>query len=320
MNQVSTTLATVQSFVQDCDKALHDIESLVQQLPSALVAAFDQIAATTAFARLRADSANMAAYLQSKGSIISNHAQIQSLSDKIVNDISSVDALQHNMVQYVIQVIPGLSTWVQGYTAYNLLLAGDSRGTNPWDHQVVSAIALPRITSLVDTIKQQRTAANDVASTLPLDARWLYTFDGATFTRTSKPFAPSYASGAIDDGSYYAIWPDGVPLPAFPQFPGFYLPGSYLTPNPGDFCFLAPISGGIRYWRVALAKNEVPANVPAETDAAALAATVYSRLMLSSLKNVTALNQLTEGCRDLKVLLNQTWSRAIAIHGLSSRC
>jgi hypothetical protein len=170
LNQVSSTLATVQSFVQDCDNALHDIENLVQQLPGALVAAFNQVAAATAFARLRGDSANMAAYLQSKGSIIANRTQIQNLSDKIVNDISTVDALQQNMVQFVIQVIPGLSTWVQGYTAYNLLLAGDARGTNPWDHQVVSAISLPRINSLLVSIKQQRSAANDIGANIPLDA------------------------------------------------------------------------------------------------------------------------------------------------------
>lgn len=113
LNQVSATLATVQSFVQDCDNALHEIETLIKQLPSALVEAFDRTVAKTAFARLRADSANMAAYLQSKSSIVANKGRIQVLSERIVTDVSTIDALAPNMLQSLMQVVPGLATWVR---------------------------------------------------------------------------------------------------------------------------------------------------------------------------------------------------------------
>src|SRR5579863_7214508 len=252
LNQVSTTIAIVQSFVQDCDSALHDIEKLVKQLPSALVVAFNEVAARTAFARLRADSANMAGYLHSKGSIIANHTQIQHLSEKIVDDISSVDALQQNKVQFVMQVIPGLTTWVQGYTAYNLLLAGNARGTNPWDHDVVSTIALPRITALLDAIKQQRAAEGDIESRLPLDTGDLYTFDGTKFTKTGTSFAVTYGPGEIDNGFYYAIWPEGVVPPPLPPAPGVFqpMPGATLpgTPRSGDLCYLFGYQNGRRVW------------------------------------------------------------------------
>lgn len=295
LNQVSSTLATVQSFVQDCDNALHDIENLVQQLPGALVSAFNEVAARTAFARLRADSANMAGYLQSKGSILANRTQIQNLSEKIVNDISTVDALQQNMVQFVIQVIPGLTTWVQGYTSYNLLLAGEARGTNPWDHQVVSVIGLPRITALLNGIKQQRAAAADVDSRLPLDAGSVYTFDGTTFAKTSRTFAPKYGAGEIDSGNYYTIFPSGVTLPSAPA--GAFQPSAFGIPSPGDFCFLGSNRNGVRVWWVALPPNLVPPTPPlsAEAVAAEQAATVYPRMIASTLKNGLALDQLTEG-------------------------
>lgn len=290
LNQVSTTLATVQSFVQDCDNAVHDIENLVKQLPTALVAAFDEVAARTAFARLRADTVNMAGYLHSKGSIIANHAQIQSLSEKIVNDISTVDALQQNKIQFVIQVIPGLSTWVQGYTAYNLLLAGEARGTNPWDHGVVSSIAAPRITALLDTIKNQRKAADDIDSRLPLEGGYLYTFDGTSFTKTSKAFAERYQAGEIDNGLYYTIYPEGVVHPP-------YLPFIPLgNPQAGDLCYLAYGPGGLRYWITAPLPNViVPGVYPPELMAAEKAAVAYPRLMASTLKNGVALNQLSQG-------------------------
>ena len=90
-----------------------------------------------------------------------------------------------------------------------------------------------------------------------------------------------------------------MPLPVFPQFPGFYMPGSFFTPTPGDFCFLADptLVGGLRVWMVAFTKGQVGQmiNPPASTIAAAQAAAAYPRLMASALKDTLSLSQLTEG-------------------------
>jgi hypothetical protein len=124
-----------------------------------------------------------------------------------------------------------------------------------------------------------------------------YTFDGTNFTKTNKPFATRYGPGTIDSGQYYAIWPDGVALPVFPQYPNFYKAGSWGTPNPGDLCFLGDQTLAGRYWIVAISQNQIGAlvNLPPATLAAEQAAAVYPRLMSSALKSVLALNQLTEG-------------------------
>jgi len=288
LSQVSATLATVQSFVNDCDNALHNIENLIKQLPGTLAAAFNELAAKTAFARLRGDSANMAAYLHSKGSIIANHTQIQNLSEKIVNDISAVDALQQNTFQAVMQVVPALTTWVQGYTAYNLLFTGDTRGINPWDHQVVSAIGLPRITALVDGIKQQRQAAGNIDSYLPLDAGALYTFDGASFSKTNKIFAQQYQPGNIDNGFYFTIYPDGLTQSTIPG----------VTPEQGDFCYLSNSAYGRFWFPVIVPTTGVFAPYPysaPELVAGQRASIAYQHLLSAAFKNLMALDQLSQG-------------------------
>jgi hypothetical protein len=295
LSQVSTTLVTINSFVQDCDAAVREIETLVKQLPGSLAVAFDAAIAKAAFGRLRGNTANMAAYLQTKGSIITNRKEIQRLSEKIVNDISTIDAVQTNSFQAVMQIIPALTTWVQGYTAYNLLQLGDQRGTNPWDHQIISSISLPRITDLIDGIKGQNKESGDIDSQLPLEAGVIYTFDGTSFARTKKKFAPKYSAGEIDNGFYYCIYPDGIsPSQVF-------APGVFVTqPKPGDFCYLWDLNVGVRVWVMATAPAELPPGVfqtfKIPTSAAAeSAAFAYPRLMSAALKNLKALNQLTEG-------------------------
>lgn len=299
LSQVSVTLATVQSFVQDCDKTLHDIEDLIHQLPNTISAAFDKAAATTAFARLRADSANMAGYLQSKGSIIANKAQIQSLSEKMVTEISTIDALAPNMFQSMMQTVPGLATWVQGYTAYNLLAPGDSRATNPWDHQAVSQIALPKIKVVLQAVQQQQAAMGDLDSQLPLDPGILYTFNGSSFAKANHPFATQYGPGQINNGYYYAIWPDGVtPVlpPNMPFSPGAPKPVFIGLPQPGDLCYLAAAPSSPRLWWELPAPN-IPLGtfVGAEVSAAQQVAVVYPRLMSQTLRSASSLNQLTQG-------------------------
>jgi hypothetical protein len=320
LNGVASTLKTVQSFVEDCDKAIQDIEGLVKQLPADLATAFSAVEAQKAFARLRADCANMTGYLQSKGSIAANHLQIQSLAEKIVGDISSVDALAPNLVQSMMQIVPGITTWVQGYTAYNLLLSADQRGANPWDHPVVSAIAGPRISDLLAKIGGASAEQDHLSSSLPLEAGVLYQYDGSAFKRSATKFAVSYDSGDIDNGYYYTIWPDGVSQPQPLTI------AELGDVQPGDFCWLrvlpVPFAPGHtgRVWAVPplhwmlhpvaqpvlvgaapFAPGGAPlfpaagAPLPPEYGAAFNAAAAYNRLVRSTLRDTVALSQLTQG-------------------------
>lgn len=325
LSQVSATLATVQSFVQDCDRALREIEDLIKQLPNALVAAFDKAMATTAFARLRADSANMAGYLQSKGSIITNKASIQALSERIVVDISTIDALAPNVFQSMIQIVPALATWVQGYTAYNLLVSGNSRSTNPWDHQVVSQIALPRIQTVLQAIEQQQTSLGNVDSQVPLDPGILYTFSGTSFAKANHPFATQYAPGQIDNGYYYVIWPDGVTpshLPGVAGAPAFIPIG---TPQAGDLCYLwAPPNAPRIWWELPPAFLPQPMGTGPEVLAAQQVAVVYPRLLNQTLRSASSLNQLTQGWQVFQKAVKAnlavdnttkaTWAQLPALH------
>jgi len=308
LNQVSATLTTIQSFVQDCDKTLQEIEVLIKQLPDALVAAFDAVATKGALAGLKADCANMSGYLNSKGSIVANQLRIQILCEKIVNDIIQVDALKDNMFQFVMQTIPGLTTWMQGYTAVNLLLPGDRRSVNPWDHQVVSSVALPMINTMIKSIKDQIAGDGQTAARIPLDSAVIYTFDGAKFSRTDKTFAVKYAAGEIDQGFYYTIWPAGVTwqMPPFaPPPPG--APQPPRGPQAGDFCYLL-FGGSERFWVIPPASNldfgpppPLPPGVPprpwppADAAAAQRAGAVFPRLLTSALKSTVAFGQLTDG-------------------------
>jgi hypothetical protein len=290
LNQVSNTLAIVQSFVQDCDNAIHDIENLIKQLPANLAIAFDQAMARAAFANLQADSGIMAGYLQSKGSIIAQRTQIQDLCSRTYREITTISQMDSNDFQFLMQVIPGLTTWMQGYTAFNLLLDGNSRGINPWDHQLVKAAVLPRVSRLLDSIRQQYVTEGDVQTQLPLDSGSIYTFDGSKFTKTSQTFAERYTSGQIDNGLYYTIYPEGVVHP-----PGMFFP-VVGSPQPGDLCYLTSFLGGVRIWLTAPPPNVIsPGQYPPELLAAERAAVVYPRLMVSTLKNVVAFHQLTEG-------------------------
>jgi hypothetical protein len=319
LTEVSATIRTINSFVQDCDTAVHEIEALVKQLPGAIAAAFDATLAKQAFGTLRGDTANLASYLQSKGTIIANRQKIQSLSDKIVNDISTVDAIQQNDFQAVMQMVPALGTWVQGDTAYNLLVDKNQRQTNPWDHNVVSTISLPRITGLVNTIKQQSKEAGDVNSYVPLDSGVVFTFDGSKFTKTNKAFWPLYSAGQIDNGFYYTIYPTGVVvnLPALPPPPVLQGADTYTSvigdsvlthrmdmfgaASAGELSFLWTPPAGIRYWTKVLPPVQLPLGVfqpfpePPEIAASEAVFAAYPLVMAAALKNVSAVHQLGQG-------------------------
>jgi hypothetical protein len=166
---------------------------------------------------------------------------------------------------------------------------------------VVSLIGLPRINTVLQTIQQQHSAQSDLDSQLPLQAGVLYTFDGSSFTKTSHAFAPQYGPGQIDNGFYYTIWPDDVT----PQLPGaFYTPAGVPRtqgqtpgiPQASDLCYLwsAPNVPRI-WWELPPAFLPQPLGVGPEVLAAQQVAVVYPRMMASTIKNITSLNQLTQG-------------------------
>jgi hypothetical protein len=310
LNQVSSTLATVQQFAQDCDQALHDIETLVQQLPSALSAAFNAAQAQAALGRLQGYSANMSSYLNSKNSIITNHSLIQTLCDNMVNEISQINVLDTNAFQFVMHTIPSVTTWMQGYTAYNLLLDGNARSQNPWDHPVVSRMVLPKAKSVIQSIKDQQKSQGQTGSIIPLDPGVLYTFDGTSFIPTKRPFVAIYNPGQIDDGLYYTIWPDGVdwqhpPLPASP--PGMPPPPQTVGPKAGDLVFLSLRASPQRVWNpmppasVSLTPPPAPPGAPPfpppplDFASAVNVAGVYPRLLSSTLKTTLAFEMMSQG-------------------------
>ena len=186
---------TIASFVQHCSNALDEIEQLLGQLPASLSAAFDAATAKQAFANLQADGGTMVGYLQSKGSIVAQGSQIQGECARMAREISMLNVMMPNDLQFMMQAVPGLMTWMQGYTAYNLLLDGSSRGVNPWDHQLVSLTVLPRISNLLGSISAQRASEAQCRVWLPLDSKFIYKFDGTSFSRTTTKFALKYSPG-----------------------------------------------------------------------------------------------------------------------------
>lgn len=289
LSQVSDTLQTIKTFVQDCDKALNDIESLVKQLPDLLSKDFNAVAVKQALGQLQAHIALMRQYLQSRSSIHDNVETIRKLNDDLVRDINSLEVLQGNVLQFTLHAVPGITTWMQGYTAYNLTLKPDDRLQNPWDHMMVKTIAVPRFQSLLTSLKQQQKANADIDSTLPLDPGVIYTFDGTSFTKTNKTFAAIYPSGSIDNGYYYTIYPDGIAHPAgVPFFP-------LGNPQPGDFCLLATIPGNTRLWMTAALPNTVPGGLTADLVAAETALVTYDRQMKLQIKDLIAFDQVSQG-------------------------
>lgn len=292
--QVSTTLNTVSTFIQDCDKTLQDIDSLLKQLPATLSAAFDAAAAKTALANLDNHRVTMEAYLTSTDSIASNLKDLKHLSVQLSGDISSLNVHVSSDFQFTILAVPGLTTWMQGYTAYNLFKPGAARDQNPWDEGLVSQIALPRIQSLIKAIQSEASSGGGAAGGLPLTPGTLYTSDGRSFKESTWPFQLTYAPGQIDGGLYYTIWPSGttwqgpqgpVPQGAFPPY----------APEPGDFCYLANYPGIVRHWIYVTGALSVPALRDFAFPAAVAINSAYQRLLNASLQGVTAFTQLTNG-------------------------
>ena len=287
LNQVSSTLTTIQIFIQDCDKALVDIDNLISQLPNQIGAQIDLVATKKALGRLRGHAAVMGSRLSTRQSIAASQNLIQALCDEMVVDLTTVDALVANDYQFVMQTVPALSTWVQGYVAYNLLLPPLTRSSSPWDHDVVKNVALPRMKSVIQTIKDQRSSLADTSSTVPLTSNVLYTFDGANFHVSKQPFAVTYPGGSIDSAPYYTIWPAGVTW----QSAGL---GGMPGPRPGQLCYLRDNGPSPRDW-LPLSETPLPGWNVQISQSAPAAAIAYNNLLRSTLQETLAFDQLTDG-------------------------
>lgn len=157
----------------------------------------------------------------------------------------------------------------------------------------MSAISLPRINNLLQTIQQQRSTQGDIDSYLPLQPGVLYTFNGTTFTKANRSFATKYGPGQIDNGFYYVVWPEGVA----PELSFLLGPRPIIgAPRPGDLCYLwdAPRAPRI-WWQLPAPAIQQPPDAGPAVLAAHNVASVYPRLMASTLRNITSLNQLTDG-------------------------
>jgi hypothetical protein len=289
LDQVSDTLQTVKTFVEDCDKALTNIENLVKQLPDLLSKEFNAIAVKEALGRLQGHTGLMAQYLQSRSSIHDNADTIRKLNDDLVKDINSLEVLQSNPLQFTLHAVPSVTTWMQGYTAYNLTLKPENRLQNPWEHEMIKTIAVPHFQSLLKSIQQQQQKNADIDFQLPLDSGVIYTFDGNSFSKTEKAFAERYPPGGIDGGYYYTIYPDSV---AHPPGAPFYSLGN---PQPGDFCLLGTPTSTVRLWMTAPLPNTVFGTGSPEVIAGETAFVTYNRLIKSQMKSVIAFNQVSQG-------------------------
>jgi hypothetical protein len=305
LTEVSGTLRAIQGFVQDCQRTLQDIEALIKDLPQVLASAFNAVVTRDALGKLLGDSANMSGYLNSKGAIIENRARIQDLCQAINEDIFRLATLESNALQFAMHTVPALTTWMQGYTAYNLLLDPDRRSSNPWDNQLVSALAVPKMNGIIQSIKDQRASNADLMSRVPLDQRVLYTFDGSKFAATDKPFAYEYGNAAIDNGLYYTIWPNDANWqgPTLPPMPNPVPPPPRPVLQAGDFCYLVP--GALRFWATAPSSIFVMPTTPVELVSAQRANSAFVRLLASSLKSVVAFNQLSDGWQDFEQTKNR---------------
>jgi hypothetical protein len=295
ITQIQGILTNVQTIVADCDQALKQVEALIAKLPAELATAFDEAAAKQAFADLQADTANMSSYLTSRASIQAESTRIQNLSEKIVRDISRIKSTQNNPILFAMQVIPALSTWVHGYTAYNMLKASGARDGNPWDHNVVKVIALPRINDLIGVVTQQRNVINNMASTVPSKNGSLYQFSGTQFAQTNLQFATSYASGQMS-GNYYVIWPGG-PIPSAQTL---QIAPNLITPNmvnmrAGELCYLLQGPNTLpRIWSQ-VQHPDVLGMLSPENIAALNAEAAYMQISSEVLPQYVSFEQLTDG-------------------------
>jgi hypothetical protein len=222
LTEVSATLKSIDKFVKDCDTALLAIEDALKKLPGEISAAFNAAEASKELGYLRGQSANLSAYLISRSSIHANAGRIQTLCEQMVESISAYGNLEPNSFQFTMQTVPAITTWVQGYLAYNLIRKPGERDQNPWDHTIVSSTAIPRFQDVISKLSDAKPFFDQLSAQTASKIGVLYQdtsyvpvvpfkFNEPSsihvLKETDIPFKWVYSRGEIDDGFYYAICP-----------------------------------------------------------------------------------------------------------------
>lgn len=225
LNEVSTTLKNIDMFVQDCDAALKNIEDTLKQLPGDISAAFNAAEAAKELGFLRGQGATLAAYLRSRSSIQRDAERIQNLCERMIKSISAYGALEQNSFQFTMQTVPAITTWVQGYLAYNVLRTPAQRDINPWDHAIVSSIVIPRFNDVILKLSNAKPYFDQLSARTVTKVGVLYqdttykpvfpynwhNSSDHVMKETKIPFKWLYSKDEIDDGLYYAICPGPEP-------------------------------------------------------------------------------------------------------------
>ena len=136
LTQANVTLQSINEFVQHCtaDRALHDVEATLKNLPRDIARAIHSEDVRRELAKIKGQSANLKAAMLSRASIRRNAAYIEHLSKEMVASLMAYNELQDDAVEFTMQAVPSLTTWMHGYTAYNSLIPATSRDVPPWDH------------------------------------------------------------------------------------------------------------------------------------------------------------------------------------------
>jgi hypothetical protein len=208
VGEISHTLTDIRNFIQKIDDVLDDIHDVLKNLPKELGIAFDASEAKKQMGLLRGQSANMASVMVSRESIHVNARYIEDLSRRMVETISTYSAMEINGLQFTMQVLPALSIWVTGYTAYNALRKPKERDINPWEHQMVVSAAA-RVISVIEDIRKAKREVTQRESAYAVKVGVVYKYDETAnrFIETSIPYKRTYKPGEIDSGHYYCLCP-----------------------------------------------------------------------------------------------------------------
>lgn len=98
-------------------------------------------------------------------------------------------------------------------------------------------------------------------------------------------------------GQYYVLWPAGMAPTPPPLPPGAFRPAGPIprTPQPGDLCCLwSPLNSPQIWSEIPPTFQPLPSLLGPEVLAAQEVAVAYPRMLASGLRNMTALNQLTD--------------------------
>jgi hypothetical protein len=213
LNQVQSTLSLVSTFVQRCNTTLTDIETFLHNLPTELSKGLDSAQAKTELGRIKGTSQNLAGYLISQGSIRTNAARIQNECERLVESMAILQELEPNPLSFAMQSASAITTWMHGYTAYNLLLKPEARGPSPWAHSFATA-NVSLLHQAVTTFTEQLAKAQAFDDNQPkaLNPGIIFSFDQSrsTFEKTDIQFQWLYTV-PIPAGFYCTFVPSSAP-------------------------------------------------------------------------------------------------------------